>query len=212
MLQPKLPTYSAKFTSGKTMQTLPVKIGDYRKPGTVDFTLMETKLREYLDGKFFNVDGDDLNEMAMLRQEGKKRELAYQMELRRQAAIRRAARISANDKLADMRDEGLTFEKIIVAVAYAHGIMIDEINSASRSEAHTLARHHVIWLARTLMKLSFPAIGVNIGRDHSTCQHAFRKWAKVKEDFPDIARTALAALGQVSDGQSGTGDTAELCQ
>jgi hypothetical protein len=183
-----------------------------RKPGIVDFTLMESKLREYLDGKFFNVDGDDVNEIALNKKDEKKREIAMKMELRRQAALKKAARITAYGKLADMRNDDLTFEKIVAAVSYAHGVQMDDICSNSRFESHVLARHHVVWLARTLFNWSFPTIGSNLYRDHSSCQHAFKKWDAVKDRYPDISKTALAALGQVSDGQSGTGTAAELRQ
>jgi len=176
-------TYSANSTIGKKMQTIPAKIGDYRKPGTVDFTLMEAKLRKHLEGKFFNVDGDDINEALLLKREAKKREITHQMELRRAAAIKRAARLEAFGKLSDMRKGEITIEKIIAAVAYAHGIQMSDISSESRFDEHTRARHHVVWLARTLIRASFPAIGRSIHRDHSSCQHAFKKWDQIKPRF-----------------------------
>lgn len=64
---------------------------------------------------------------------------------------------------------------VITEVAQLHGVSIDEIRSHSRESALVQARIDVIYRLREELKLSFPAIGTLLDRDHTTILHHYQK-------------------------------------
>lgn len=179
----------------------PFRIADYRKPATVDFTLMEQRLREHLDGKFFNVDGDDEADIeAQLKAEDDARRDAL-AEARRVKQLQLQEKIEADkrkrEQLRAMRSSisQFTAPMIVEAVCYAHGITGGELMSASRRRNVVSARQHAIWLMIKLTKKSRVQTGMIFGRDHSTVVHAIREWDRNRARFSREVETVNTLLG-----------------
>lgn len=64
---------------------------------------------------------------------------------------------------------------ILLAVAHAHGLTVDDLRAYDRRKAVSLARHHAIWeLRRRRLDLSFQQIAAKLNRtNHATALHAF---------------------------------------
>lgn len=78
---------------------------------------------------------------------------------------------------------------IVTAVADAFGVSAKELLGPSRLKTVMLARQTAVYLARTVGKLSLPAVGRAFGRDHSTVLHAVRKVEELLATDPDFAGT-----------------------
>lgn len=145
----------------------------------------EDAIREALEGKFFNIHGEDVNEMARLREE-RRAEYAARV---RENALQKAEKVIK-------KSTGITPEAILHAVAAAHGVTVGMILSKHRFKAIIVARHHAIALMRELTKLSTVAIAeaVNLA-DHSTVLHATNTWAKRGTPHADKNREARRMLG-----------------
>ena len=69
-----------------------------------------------------------------------------------------------------------TAAELIVAVAAARfDVPERELRGLSRSRRVVMARHTAMYLCRTLGGLSLPAIGTELGRDHTTVLHGIRQ-------------------------------------
>lgn len=78
---------------------------------------------------------------------------------------------------------------IIAAVAFAHGLSLDEILSDSRSRQIARPRQIVYWLARELTSLSCVQIGRRmLGRDHSTIVSGIRQIDRLMAHDPGFRR------------------------
>lgn len=77
---------------------------------------------------------------------------------------------------------------IIKAVADHFDIETADVIGKSREKRVALPRQIAMYLMRQEMKISYPAIGEEIGgRDHTTAMHAFTKIEKLKDTESDIA-------------------------
>jgi chromosomal replication initiator protein len=81
----------------------------------------------------------------------------------------------------------ITLELIKSEVAKYYKVSVEDLEGNSRERRVVCARQIAIYLARELMDLSFPALGVLFGgRDHSTIMHAYRR-AKALAESPLFA-------------------------
>lgn len=120
---------------------------------------------------------------ALARQRTKE---AEEREKKRMAeeALRKASRLRLLEGL-------YSYKRVIRVVAAVHGIHVRDIMSDSRIQHIRDARFHVVWWLREKAKLTYPAIGKRIGRDHSSVMNAYRNVLKRKEAFdPFIAEAA----------------------
>jgi chromosomal replication initiation ATPase DnaA len=90
-------------------------------------------------------------------------------------------------------------ERIVQAVADAHGVTVDDLLSRCRISALAYARHHAVWeLRRRRLDLSYPLIARALRRvDHTTAIHSYRTFnAAVLKGWYKAHRAAVAkALG-----------------
>ncbi len=77
--------------------------------------------------------------------------------------------------------------EIIDAVARFHGIRSAEITGPKRTRHLTRPRHIAMYLSRNHTSLSFPELGREFGRDHSTVQHGYRKVKREMTTDPDLS-------------------------
>lgn len=166
------------------------RIGDYRKPKQVDLAAMEEALRKGLEGKFFNVQGSDQNEIDL--NEDRRRETQRLLREAQKAkageSLRRRleARKAAREQFAAQRQKAMTYSTVMVieAICHAHEIGASELLSSSRFKRVIRARQHACWLMRKLCGKSSTHIGEVLGRDHSTVIHAFGEWEKNASKHP----------------------------
>ena len=87
--------------------------------------------------------------------------------------------------------------KIAYFVSQATGVPVVLIRSARRQTEITRARYMFFWLARECTPLSFPAIGLWCGRDHSTVMHGAKKVSENIADYPELEKIkALLEAGE----------------
>jgi len=68
-----------------------------------------------------------------------------------------------------------TIDKVLKAVSDFYGLKISEIKGKSRIADLVKARQVAMFLARSIIRLSFPSIGRIFHRDHTTALYAFEK-------------------------------------
>jgi len=81
----------------------------------------------------------------------------------------------------------LTPKELIVTVAEFYGVEIDDVTGKSREKRLAQPRQIIMFLLRNELKLSYPAIGSELGgRDHTTAMHAHTKIGTEIENDPKI--------------------------
>lgn len=146
--------------------------------GGFNFAKAEDALREHLEGKFFNVDGDNIADPDTRSDAEKRRDEQIARELKeekeRQEQIEREAEQTLKVQKATF--SYTTMKAIMAAVSFAYCVPIGDIMSPSRNRRIAVARMHAIWLSKQLTDRSLPYIGKYFGRDHSTVIHAINEW------------------------------------
>ena len=64
---------------------------------------------------------------------------------------------------------------IVEEVAAKHGLTASDLLSRDRHKSVARARGIAMWSARTQLGLSYPELGAQFGRDHTTCMSYVRK-------------------------------------
>lgn len=85
-------------------------------------------------------------------------------------------------------------------VADEFDLSVTVLCSDSRKQTVVMARGVAIWLLRTMLGLSYHAIGTWFGnRDHTTILHAFQKYdAKISSDSDETdSKTSVSSLVRV---------------
>lgn len=83
--------------------------------------------------------------------------------------------------------KSLTARDLINEVARFYDITIDEITGQSREKKLSFPRQIIMFLLRNELKMSFPAIGNELGgRDHTTAMHAHNKIGNEVENDPKL--------------------------
>lgn len=139
----------------------------------------EALIARSLEGKFFNVYGQDVNELR--RQAERDRQRRCRVPSESEAHRKRiAAMRQAKQQLMQRRRTGggFSIRMIIAAVSYAHGVEIADMVGVTRAYPATRARQHAFYLIRTLMNKPFPDIAGHFDRDHSTVMHGVAIWPK----------------------------------
>lgn len=125
------------------------------------------------------------------------------LEARIKALRADAARLEHSAKL--MRDEANYLaikldsrEAILHAVCNAWHITVERLRSKERAAHVALAREVVIYLLRTHCPgLSYPAIGVLLNKDHSTCITAYKRIVKRIDEHPPYGTTIARIEAQL---------------
>lgn len=83
--------------------------------------------------------------------------------------------------------KNLVPKQIIQTVANFYDLKVEDLLGNSREKKFALPRQIVMYLLRTELRASFPAIGQELnGRDHTTAMHAVEKIQKYIENDPKI--------------------------
>ena len=106
------------------------------------------------------------------------------------------AQAALRSKLATQNRKG-TMEEGVVAAADAFGITVADIKGRAQPQRIVKARHAFVYVAREVLKESFPQIAGVLGRDHTTAMSSYRRAQALlerNEDFQaavDKIRTAV---------------------
>lgn len=160
----------------------------------------EQALREHLDGKFFAVTGEDINERRR-RDEAERLKTKAPPTNREKMRAHIAAMRQARQQLMERRrtGNGYSVRLIIAAVAAAHNIDVADMVSETRAYPATRARQHAYWLIRKLMEKPFPDIASYFNRDHSTVVHGCAIWPERAPDYQREIAAVNAMLGITDD-------------
>lgn len=157
---------------------------------------IEARMRQALDGKFYNTDGRDAHEERRAREAMRLRdqEIAENMKRNRRRAL--MARNAAKIELAELRkiSNQITPRRILVAVSYAHGVPIADILGPSRNRKIVYARQHACHVMRHMAKMAYPKIGDELARDHTTALHSTETWEHIKQRFPNEVACVVRML------------------
>lgn len=180
----------------------------------------EAAIARELEGRFFNIEGQDVNEIRRDRE--REREQTRMDAIQRRAYRRAQAMAIIARKKQVMGRTGS--DAFVLAVAAAHGIGVEELTSRNRAIHISHARQHACALMRAHTEMSFPQIGRAVGGiDHTSVQHAVKVWNGFRRlDYPRQHAAALEMLG-ISESETSeyaqpnsattavSGDTADLC-
>jgi chromosomal replication initiator protein len=90
------------------------------------------------------------------------------------------------DTIDQEKQEDLTFEHIMKAVADHYDIRLVDMTSKRRPAAITLPRQIAMYLCRSLTPSSLPSIAGAFGKTHATILHAYREVSRKMETDPDL--------------------------
>ena len=138
---------------------------------------VEQFIARSLEGKFFLIDGRDINQIEREEREALAR---IEQEEREEAEIKRLTEIENARRVIAKQSTSRTLSAIVYAVAAAHKVRVDDILSTSRRKHHVIARQHFCWLARKMSEATLTRIGRFVGRDHATVKHSISKWEDMK--------------------------------
>ncbi len=83
-------------------------------------------------------------------------------------------------------DTPITLDDIQRTVAKAFGVRVSDLRSNRKLRTLTAPRQVAMYLSRRLTSSSFPHIGDQFGKDHSTVIHAVRKIERQLDEDPDF--------------------------
>lgn len=90
------------------------------------------------------------------------------------------------DTIDQEKQEDLTFEHIMKAVADHYDIRLVDMTSKRRPAAITMPRQIAMYLCRSLTPSSLPEIAGAFGKTHATILHAYREVARKMETDSDL--------------------------
>ena len=75
-------------------------------------------------------------------------------------------------------------KRILAAVAAAHGLTIEQLQSVQRKRQYCRARHHAAWeLRRRRLDLGLSQIAAHLNRtDHTTAHHSYTAFCRLVAD------------------------------
>lgn len=83
--------------------------------------------------------------------------------------------------------KSLTPKEMICVVADFYGLVVDDITGKSREKRLSNPRQIIMYLLREELKMSYPAIGTELGgRDHTTAMHAHTKVETELDNEPKL--------------------------
>lgn len=105
------------------------------------------------------------------------------------------------DTIDQEKQEDLTFEHIMKAVAEHYDIRLVDMTSKRRPAAITMPRQIAMYLCRSLTPSSLPEIAGAFGKTHATILHAYREVARKMETDSDL-RQDVAHLSRLLEKKS----------
>lgn len=138
----------------------------------------------------YNAERAALTAKQKAREEAKALKAAAEKVKRESYAAKRLAKLKehqARIRLDPTNFEGAHFvDELVASVAHAFMITPDELRGMSRYPREVCARSVVMRILRDRGKLSLPAIGRVLDRDHSTVCHALNTWEKRARAWPEM--------------------------
>ncbi len=96
--------------------------------------------------------------------------------------------------------EEVTPEHVIGTVADYYRVTIESLRSSSRSRTISFPRQMAMYLVRTETELSYPQIGIRLGkRDHTTVLYGYEKISELRETDADVRRDIIQIKATLYD-------------
>jgi chromosomal replication initiator protein len=96
--------------------------------------------------------------------------------------------------------EEVTPEHVIGTVADYYRVTIESLRSNSRSRTISFPRQMAMYLVRTETELSYPQIGIRLGkRDHTTVLYGYEKISELRETDADVRRDIIQIKAALYD-------------
>ena len=89
--------------------------------------------------------------------------------------------------LLRMSERQVTIHEIQQTVAETYAFRVSDLKSERRAQPLVNARHIGMWLAKELTQASFPLIGREFKRDHTSVMHAVRKIDRLRASDTQVA-------------------------
>jgi chromosomal replication initiator protein len=105
------------------------------------------------------------------------------------------------DTIDQEKQEDLSFEHIMKAVADHYDIRLVDMTSKRRPASITMPRQVAMYLCRSLTPSSLPAIAGAFGKTHATILHACREVAK-KMETDSVLRQDVSHLSRILEKKS----------
>ena len=93
-------------------------------------------------------------------------------------------------------------DRVTTLVCTEFGVTKREILSDRRQAHLVVPRRIIMYLLRTIVKLSFPVIGAFLGKDHSTVMSAVKKAEKRMRDDPAYRNCVNALIGKLDPSEA----------
>lgn len=90
--------------------------------------------------------------------------------------------------------------RIRAIVCKVYGLRPAALNERNRHKLHAEARAVAMWFVREIMRFSFPELGREFDRHHTTCIADVRRIARDREKFPIIAERMGLIAGELLGG------------
>lgn len=160
----------------------------------------EPAIAAALEGRFYEINGKCRAEQRQQRlhdqQMRMRRREQIMHENRQRAEAALTARKSKLQRAAAQEAKAPTRAAIVEAVAWAHGLEVEDIRKQSRRNAVVRARQHACALMRELTIRSLPQIAEAVGvQDHTTALHSIQTWPKHRDRYAEQDRAARQMLG-----------------
>lgn len=96
--------------------------------------------------------------------------------------------------------EEVTPEHVIGTVADYYRVTIESLRSSSRTRTISFPRQMAMYLVRTETELSYPQIGIRLGkRDHTTVLYGYEKISELRETDADVRRDIIQIKAALYD-------------
>ena len=91
-------------------------------------------------------------------------------------------------------------KQVFESVAETFGYPVDVLLGDSMAQPVALARQVAMYACRTVLGMSYPKIGAEMHRDHTTIRHGCKRIEKLLEDRPEL-REQIAEAAKPSAGK-----------
>jgi len=151
--------------------------------------ILQAKCQE----KQFDVSADIIQQIATSVQsnirelEGALNKVVAFHELKNTKPTKESVRAVLSTLESQSLKKSTTPRELIAEVARFYDITVDDVGGKSREKKLAYPRQIIMFLLRTELKLSYPAIGSELGgRDHTTAMHAHTKISTEMENDPKL--------------------------
>ncbi len=103
------------------------------------------------------------------------------------------------DTFSQPTNGSISIETIQKVVANHYNISLSDIKSKRRNKKFVIPRHIAIYISRQLTEFSFPEIGYEFGKDHTTAMHSYEKVEEQLKTDSSLNSTIQLLIREIKD-------------